>query len=110
MILCNLISPGSNTLKEAFDGSHERRQVFGNGGLHNAVGSVEVSMREMITHPGNVHPRNARFFGEQGGIDRFHRFTDLDQPHPDSIENQAILEPTTAEVSGDGVRRRENVD
>jgi hypothetical protein len=47
----------SNMPEETFDGSHEGRQVVGNGGLHNAVGSVEVSMREVITHPGNVNPR-----------------------------------------------------
>jgi hypothetical protein len=54
---------GSDAFEESFGGRYERWQIFGQGGLHDVVGGVEISVREMVAHPGEVDPWDGGFFG-----------------------------------------------
>lgn len=56
---------GSDAFEESFGGRYERWQIFGQGGLHDAVGGVEISVREIAAHPGIVDPWDGGFFGER---------------------------------------------
>lgn len=59
-------------------------------------------MRELVTHPDDLSPRDAGFGGEQGRVENLDRLTDLDQPDPDGIEDQTLVEIAVGEVLADG--------
>ncbi len=66
-------------------------------------------MREVITHPGDIDPRNVELGREYLGVDRFDRLTDFDQSHAHCIEYQPVLDSTALEVAGDRISRCKNV-
>ena len=72
--------------EEPLDSSDERGQIVIDRCLHDGMGGVEVSMRQVIPHPGNVDPRYLRLQGQQVWRNRSHRLADLDEADSDCIE------------------------
>lgn len=83
----------------------KRWQIVGDGGLNDCVGCVEVSVREMVTHGGDIDPGDAGLGREQFWVDGFDGFADLDESDPDCVEDQPIFESAAASVVGDRLGR-----
>jgi hypothetical protein len=73
------------------------------------VQGVEVSVREQIAHLGDLTPRDAGLGREQVAVNRLSRLTDLDQAHPNGIENQSVTHIPTRQMPRDDVTRINNV-
>ena len=73
-------------IEQSLGRGHEGWQVLGNSSLHDCMGSVEVPVGEVVTHAGDVDPRDGWFSREQVGIDGFDCFADLDQPNSDGVK------------------------
>ena len=76
----------TSMFEEPFDSGNERRQIVIDRGLNDGMRCVEVPMRQVITHSGNVTPRYLRLQGQQVWRNRSHRLADLDEADSDCIE------------------------
>ena len=65
-------------LKEPRNRCYEGRKVFGNSGPYEVMSGIEIPMRELVPHAGDIDPRDIGLAGEEVGIDSFDCFTDLD--------------------------------
>jgi hypothetical protein len=73
------------------------------------VQGVEVAVREQIAHLGDLTPWDAGLGREQIAVDGLSRLTDLDQTHPDGIENKSVSHIPARQVPRDHVTRLDNV-
>ena len=73
--------------EKPFHGCDERRQIAVDCCLDDGSGGVEVTVRKVIAHPGDIDPWDGRLLGEELRVDGSHRFADLDEPHSDRIED-----------------------
>ncbi len=62
---------------------------------------VEVAMGELVTHAGDVDPWDRWLGVKEFRADSLDGFADLDQPEPDGIEHQAIIERPSLPVGKD---------
>jgi len=72
------------------DGTFQVGQVFVDGGLQDRVGGVEVAVREVVAHAGDLPPRDGRLGGEQVIGECLDGFADFQQPDPGGAEYQAV--------------------
>ncbi len=91
-------------MQQALHGSDERWQVHLDRRLDDRVGRVEVPVGEVVPHPSHVSPRDLGLGGEQPGVDVLHCLADLDEPHADGVEDEAIAEAAPLEVGSDRCR------
>ncbi len=80
-----------------------------NSGLQNRVGSIEVAVRKMITHPRDLRPRYRRLGGKQLGWQGFDCLPDLQQPDTNCVKDQPIGQTTATQMRMDRLDRRLNV-
>ena len=60
-------------------------------------------MREVIPHPGDLSPRQARLRGGQLRVQGLHGLADLKPPDPYGITHQVVRERTPTDVGTDGL-------
>lgn len=92
--------------KSALESQHRSSEWFEvvlDGPRHVSVVRVEVPVGQSITHAGDVGPGVARLGVEKLGGDRLDGLADLDEPDPDSIEDEAVGERTAGHVAPAGV-------
>ena len=85
-------SPGQKPVNRG----REQRDVVTSGRPHDRMGRVEVPVRQLIAHPGNLIPWDAWLLGEKIRIQIFHRLADLDQTDPDRVEDDVVVNPSRA--------------
>ncbi len=90
--------------QHALDCRHKPRQVLDNGDLDLGESGVEVPVREAISHPDDVPPRDPRLRRQNGRVDVLDCLTDLDQANPYRIEHETVPEITTFQMSADRLR------
>ena len=73
--------------------------------LDDGVGGVEVAMRKVIPHPGDVKPRDIGLLLENLGRGRSYSFTDLDQADAHGVEHHSAVECASTNVLADGLDR-----
>ena len=71
------------------------------GGRHDGVVPVEVAVRQVVAHAGYVLPWDLRLARQHVGIDVLDRLTDLDESHPDRVEDQAVGQGSVLEMRPD---------
>ena len=89
---------GFDRLAEAANRVYERREVVFDGGADDGVVGVEVAVCQVVSHASDVLPWDGRLTGEQLGVEILDRLADLDEPHSDRIEDQAIGEGAALQV------------
>ncbi len=97
-------SSGSERVQGA-DGAFQVRRVFVDGGLQDRVSGVEVPVREMVAHAGDLPPRDGWLSSEQVVGQGLDGLADLQQSDPDGVEDQAIGQVAALQVGADRVDR-----
>src|SRR4051794_14297263 len=70
---------------------------------------VEVAMREMVAHPGDLAPRDAWLVGEPPLGKGLDRFADLEESDPHGIEDQTIREVAATNMGTNGLDRGDDI-
>ena len=91
------------------DGESKLGQVVGNRGGDDGVSGVEAAVGEVVTHAGDLRPRQVRLSGQHLGGEGFDGLADLDEPDANSIDDEAVGEVAAAGVGVDGVQGRLDV-
>jgi len=86
---------------QALNCFRQRRKVRVDGCLDDGMRRVEVAMGELVTHAGDVDPWDLWLGVKEFRADSLDGFADLDQPEPDGIEHQAIIERPSLPVDKD---------
>lgn len=81
---------GRQGLSECLHDPFEGGQIVIDGGLQDRMGRVEVTVGEVVAHPGDLPPRNAGLGGQQTVGQRFDGLPDFEQADPDRVEDQTI--------------------
>jgi hypothetical protein len=69
------------------------------------VGGVEVAVREVVAHAGDLPPRDGRLGGKQVIGECLDGFADFQQPDPGGVEYQAVGQVAALQVGADRVDR-----
>ena len=84
------------------DGCLQVGKVVFDRRFDNGVRGVEVAVREAIPHTGNLRPGEFRAVGQQIRREALDGLADLDEPHTNGVEDQAVVKSSALEVSFDG--------
>jgi hypothetical protein len=95
--------------EEPLDSGNERREIVIDRGLNDGMSGVEVSMRQVNTHPGHVDLHYVRLQGQHIGRNRSHRLADFDETNADCIEHHPVIEGAATQVVTDCRSRGKNV-
>ena len=69
------------------------------------MSGVEVPVREVVPHAGDLPPRDGRLGGEQVIRECLDGLADFQQPDPDGVEYQAVGQVAALQVGADRVDR-----
>lgn len=99
---CSVFGIGWQVAEKSLDGFAERAHVVVDRCLDDGMGSVEVAVRQVIAHRGDLAPRDGRFGVEERKWKRLDGFSDLQQPDPDRVEDQPVGQISMRGVGADG--------
>ena len=70
----------------------ERAEVMFDDVLHDRVVGVEVAMRQVVPHAGDLLPRHSRCAVQELRVDALDRFADLDEADANSVVDHAVVQ------------------
>ena len=107
--LAGAVDRSDGAFEEASDCCDERWQIVLYGRPHDGVCGVEVAVGQVVAHPGDVDPRDVWFSIQQLRGDRPNGLADLDEPNPDRIEHQPVVDRSTTKMVVNRGDRRQDV-
>lgn len=88
-------------VRDRGDRLFEFGEILVDGGLQDRMGSVEVSVGQVVAHPCDLLPWDAGLSGEQVGGYCLDRFADFQRAHPNSVEDQTVGQRPALQVRAD---------